>query len=55
MRLDVIRRLKELDHNKGFDIKHKARVKLALEGDENSKFFHGIIRKICHKIALMGC
>ena len=32
----------------------KAKVKWAIEGDENSKYFHGIINKKRHQMAIRG-
>ncbi|KAI3510263.1 hypothetical protein L1887_25796 [Cichorium endivia] len=36
------------------DLAQKAKVKWAIEGDENSKYFHGIINKSCHQLAIRG-
>ncbi|PWA70607.1 RNA-directed DNA polymerase, eukaryota [Artemisia annua] len=39
--------LKELEFNKQLDIKQHSRVRWALDGDENSSFFHGFVN--CRK------
>ena len=36
-------RLQELDESKAMDLKHKARCKWQIEGDENTSFFHGLV------------
>ncbi|KAJ9566561.1 hypothetical protein OSB04_002527 [Centaurea solstitialis] len=43
LRQDVLIKIKELEHVKILDLKQKARVRWAVDGDENSKFFHGLI------------
>ncbi|GJY42770.1 RNA-directed DNA polymerase, eukaryota [Tanacetum coccineum] len=42
-RLSHLKTLEDLEHLKNLDLKQKAKVNWAIEGDENSKFFHGII------------
>ncbi|PWA51973.1 RNA-directed DNA polymerase, eukaryota, Reverse transcriptase zinc-binding domain protein [Artemisia annua] len=44
--------LKESVINKQLDMKQRSRVRWALDGDENSSFFHGIVncRKACNNI-----
>ncbi|KAK1427718.1 hypothetical protein QVD17_16411 [Tagetes erecta] len=41
---DAMHRLKEIDHLKEMDIKQKLQIKWALDGDDNSKFFHGLLK-----------
>ncbi|GJZ05256.1 RNA-directed DNA polymerase, eukaryota [Tanacetum coccineum] len=53
-RLEISHRLfeaKQLDLN---DVAQKAKVKWAIGGDENSKFFHGIINKRRAQLAIRG-
>ncbi|GKE08923.1 RNA-directed DNA polymerase, eukaryota [Tanacetum coccineum] len=42
-RLSHLKTLEDLEHLKNLYLKQKAKVNWAIEGDENSKFFHGII------------
>ncbi|KAJ0716266.1 putative RNA-directed DNA polymerase [Helianthus annuus] len=44
--------IKEVDYRKNLDLKQRARSKWALDGDENSKFFHALInnRKVSNTI-----
>lgn len=46
--LGDLNRLEEGDHAK------KARIKWALEGDENTSFFHAMIKKNSHQLAIKG-
>ena len=43
--VEAKKRLKELEEFKDKDMKQKARVRWAKEGDENTSFFHGLINK----------
>nr|GEY11655.1 RNA-directed DNA polymerase, eukaryota [Tanacetum cinerariifolium] len=42
---DLVCQLKDIDHMIALDSIQKFKVSWAIEGDENSKFFHGIINK----------
>ncbi|GJW26436.1 zinc finger, CCHC-type containing protein [Tanacetum coccineum] len=42
-RLSLLKNLEDLEHLKRLDIMQKAKVKCAMEGDENSKFFHDML------------
>nr|GEW57713.1 hypothetical protein [Tanacetum cinerariifolium] len=44
-RRDLWKKLTDIDVNNGKDLAQKAKVKWAIEGDESSKFFHGIVNK----------
>ncbi|GJT45696.1 putative RNA-directed DNA polymerase, eukaryota, reverse transcriptase zinc-binding domain protein [Tanacetum coccineum] len=42
-RLSLLRKIEDLEHIKRLDLMQKAKVRWAIEGDENLKFFHGIV------------
>ena len=44
-RIDSLKILGELDRLESKDLAQKAKVKWALEGDENTSFFHGMLKK----------
>nr|GEV94883.1 RNA-directed DNA polymerase, eukaryota [Tanacetum cinerariifolium] len=49
--------MQALQEKKSVDVRdslQKAKVKRAIEGDENTKFFHGIINKKCAKLSISG-
>ena len=35
--------IKDLEHAMALDLKQKSRIKWAVDGDENTSFFHGLI------------
>ncbi|GJU66243.1 RNA-directed DNA polymerase, eukaryota [Tanacetum coccineum] len=53
-RSDLNRKLFELNQLDTKDAAQKAKIKWAIEGDENSKFFHGIINKRRSQLAIRG-
>ncbi|GKB75217.1 RNA-directed DNA polymerase, eukaryota, partial [Tanacetum coccineum] len=53
-RLEVSRRLFNLNQSDFKDAAQQAKVKWAIEGDENSKFFHGVINKKRAQLAVRG-
>nr|GEV50033.1 putative RNA-directed DNA polymerase, eukaryota, reverse transcriptase zinc-binding domain protein [Tanacetum cinerariifolium] len=53
-RLERSRKLYEIKQSDLKDVAQKAKVKWALEGDENSNFFHGIINKRRAQLAIRG-
>nr|GEW40825.1 Gag-Pol polyprotein [Tanacetum cinerariifolium] len=46
--------LKDIDHKDSIDLAQKAKIEWAVEGDENSKFFHGIVNKKRRHLAIKG-
>nr|GEZ29615.1 RNA-directed DNA polymerase, eukaryota [Tanacetum cinerariifolium] len=42
-RLSYLKKIEDFDHLKNLDLVRNAKVKWAIEGDENSKYFHGIV------------
>nr|GEZ36499.1 RNA-directed DNA polymerase, eukaryota [Tanacetum cinerariifolium] len=44
--------LKDIDHKDSIDLAQKAKIKWAVEGNENSKFFHGIVNKKRRHLAI---
>nr|GFA76539.1 RNA-directed DNA polymerase, eukaryota [Tanacetum cinerariifolium] len=53
-RLELSRKLYELNQSNLKDAAQKAKVKWEIEGDENLKFFHGIINKRRAQVAIRG-
>ena len=44
-RSEIIKSIQELDKLQSMEVAQKAKVKWAIEGDENSKYYHGILNK----------
>ncbi|GKE93119.1 hypothetical protein Tco_1574214 [Tanacetum coccineum] len=53
-RLELQRKLHDITQMEAKDSFQKSKVKWAIEGDENSKFFHGIINKKRSHLAIRG-
>nr|GEX09265.1 RNA-directed DNA polymerase, eukaryota, reverse transcriptase zinc-binding domain protein [Tanacetum cinerariifolium] len=53
-RLNTMNKLASLENMELSELAQKAKVKWSIEGDENSKFFHGIINKRRNNLAIRG-
>ncbi|GJT13803.1 RNA-directed DNA polymerase, eukaryota [Tanacetum coccineum] len=53
-RLNLLKELKDFNKSSSLDMVQKAKIRWAIEGDENSKFFHGIINKKRSQLAIHG-
>nr|GFC44830.1 RNA-directed DNA polymerase, eukaryota, reverse transcriptase zinc-binding domain protein [Tanacetum cinerariifolium] len=53
-RADLNRKLYEINQMDLKDVAQKAKIRWAIEGDENSKFFHGVINKRQSHLAIRG-
>ncbi|GJY69732.1 RNA-directed DNA polymerase, eukaryota [Tanacetum coccineum] len=53
-RLNAMNSLTNLERMESFKLAQKAKIKWSIEGDENSKYFHGIINKKQNNLAIRG-
>ncbi|GJR83393.1 RNA-directed DNA polymerase, eukaryota [Tanacetum coccineum] len=53
-RMEAMKQLQELNSSVNCDFVQKAKVRWAIEGDENSKFFHGIINRKRANLSVKG-
>ncbi|GJT12683.1 RNA-directed DNA polymerase, eukaryota [Tanacetum coccineum] len=53
-RLNLMKQLQDIKTAKTCDFMQKAKVRWAIEGDENSKFFHGVINKKRVNLSIKG-
>ncbi|GJY09090.1 RNA-directed DNA polymerase, eukaryota, reverse transcriptase zinc-binding domain protein [Tanacetum coccineum] len=53
-RTNVVRSLQELEKLQSLKAAQKAKIKWAIEGDENSKYYHGILNKKWSQLAIRG-
>ncbi|GJY99671.1 RNA-directed DNA polymerase, eukaryota [Tanacetum coccineum] len=53
-RMAIMSNLSSLEKMEPIELAQKAKVKWSIEGDENSKFFHGIINKHLNNLAIRG-
>ena len=44
-RRDVLKKLSDIEVVEGLEYSQNAKIKWATEGDENTKFFHGMLKK----------
>nr|GEZ99867.1 RNA-directed DNA polymerase, eukaryota [Tanacetum cinerariifolium] len=53
-RITLLNDLQELNNRNAMKISQKAKIRWSIEGDENSKYFHGIINKKRSQLAIRG-
>ncbi|GJT94975.1 RNA-directed DNA polymerase, eukaryota, partial [Tanacetum coccineum] len=53
-RRGYVKQLGEINRREGIDLAQKARVKWNVDGDENSKYFHGLVNQKRRQIAIRG-
>lgn len=53
-RKEILKSLQDLEHLESMELAQKAKVKWLIEGDENSKYFHGILNKKRSQVAIRG-
>ncbi|GKF71010.1 hypothetical protein Tco_0207124 [Tanacetum coccineum] len=53
-RMHIMSKLADLEKIDSLELAQKAKIKWSIEGDENSKYFHGIINKQRNNIAIRG-
>ncbi|GJQ93066.1 RNA-directed DNA polymerase, eukaryota [Tanacetum coccineum] len=51
---NLLKELQDFNKSSSLDTAQKAKIRWAIEGDENSKFFHGIINKKRSQLAIRG-
>ena len=53
-RKNIIKEMNELEKLHGMEVAQKAKIKWAIEGDENSKYYHGILNKKRNQLSIRG-
>nr|GFC99665.1 RNA-directed DNA polymerase, eukaryota [Tanacetum cinerariifolium] len=53
-RSDVVRILQDIEKTEAMEVAQKAKIKWAVVGDENSKYYHGVINKKRNNLAIRG-
>nr|GEX79683.1 RNA-directed DNA polymerase, eukaryota [Tanacetum cinerariifolium] len=53
-RMELTRQLHDINQTEARDYVQKSKIKWTIEGDENSKFFHGIINKKHSQLSICG-
>nr|GFA13043.1 RNA-directed DNA polymerase, eukaryota [Tanacetum cinerariifolium] len=50
----ILKQLHDVQSSNNCDLMQKAKIRWAIEGDENSKYFHAIINKKCANLSVKG-
>ena len=53
-RVSLLKEMSDLDHLDQLDLVQKAKIQSGIEGDENSKFFHGMLNRKRRQIGISG-
>nr|GEY54156.1 hypothetical protein [Tanacetum cinerariifolium] len=53
-RVEIIKDIQEAEKVDNLEAAQKAKIKWAIEGDENIKFYHGILNKKCNQLGIHG-
>nr|GEX14054.1 RNA-directed DNA polymerase, eukaryota, reverse transcriptase zinc-binding domain protein [Tanacetum cinerariifolium] len=53
-RMEIIKAIQEVDKADNMEAAQKAKIKCAIEGDENTKYYHGILNKKRNQLAIRG-
>nr|GFB01423.1 RNA-directed DNA polymerase, eukaryota, reverse transcriptase zinc-binding domain protein [Tanacetum cinerariifolium] len=53
-RSNVVRILQDIEKTEAMEVAQKAKIKWAVEGDKNSKYYHGVINKNRNNLAIRG-
>ncbi|GKD65803.1 RNA-directed DNA polymerase, eukaryota, reverse transcriptase zinc-binding domain protein, partial [Tanacetum coccineum] len=53
-RMKAVNLLQEVEKMKALEAAQKAKIKWAIEGDENSKYYHGVINKKMNQLSIRG-
>ncbi|GJW79787.1 RNA-directed DNA polymerase, eukaryota [Tanacetum coccineum] len=53
-RITLLNDLQELNNRNAMEISQKAKIRWSIEGDENTKYFHGIMNKKRSQLAIRG-
>ncbi|GJS95051.1 hypothetical protein Tco_0802019 [Tanacetum coccineum] len=53
-RMEVLNSMQHFDKIQAMDIAQKAKIKWAIEGDENSRYYHGVLNKKRSQLSIRG-